>query len=143
VAQSIDVTDLRPAHRWPDPPVKNEYEENSYALSEGQHLFSAFNCTGCHAHGGGDKGPALMDDTWIYGSNPEQVFASIVEGRPNGMPAFRGKIPNHQVWQLVAYVRSLSGLVSQLVAPNREDAMKTTPPPNSMSKPEPKNVAPH
>ena len=25
------------------------------------------------------------------------------------MPSFRGKIPDDQIWQLVAYVRSLSG----------------------------------
>ena len=26
------------------------------------------------------------------------------------MPSFRGRIPDAQVWQLVAYVRSMSGL---------------------------------
>ena len=55
-------------------------------------------------------GPPLMDDEWIYGSEPENIFATIVEGRPNGMPSFRGRIPDYQVWQLVAYVRSMSGL---------------------------------
>src|SRR5204862_1075855 len=91
-------------------PVRNEYEENAYALSEGQHLYDYFNCVGCHAHGGGGMGPALMDDKWIYGYNPGQIFASIVQGRPNGMPAFRDRIVDYQVWQLAAYVRSLSGL---------------------------------
>jgi len=113
-------------------PVKNEYEENAYALSQGQQLFSRFNCGTCHAHvGGGDIGPPLLDDKWIYGSNPEQIFATIVEGRPNGMPAFRGKMPNYQVWQLTAYVRSLSGMVNKNAAPGREDHMKTPSPPNT------------
>ena len=67
------------------------------------------NCTGCHAHGGGAIGPPLMDDSWIYGSHPDQIFATIVEGRPNGMPSFRGKLPDYEIWQLAAYVRSLSG----------------------------------
>src|SRR5688572_14423044 len=40
--------------------VKTEFELNAVALSEGQRLFSAFNCTGCHANGGGGMGPALM-----------------------------------------------------------------------------------
>ena len=50
-----------------------------------------------------------MDDQWIYGSRPEQIYTDIVQGRPNGMPSFRGKIPDYQVWELVAYVRSMSG----------------------------------
>ena len=55
-------------------------------------------------------GPPLIDDKWIYGSDPDQIFATIMQGRPNGMPSFRGKIPDYQVWQLAAYVRSLGGL---------------------------------
>jgi cytochrome c oxidase cbb3-type subunit 3 len=51
-----------------------------------------------------------MDDEWIYGSSPQNVFWAIIEGRPQGMPAFGGKIAEDQVWRLVAYVRSLSGL---------------------------------
>ena len=31
-----------------------------------------------------------MDDKWIYGYEPEQIFATISQGRPNGMPAFGG-----------------------------------------------------
>src|SRR5256885_1788175 len=57
----------------PAGPVANEYEENAYAIAEGKRLFSAFNCVGCHAHGGGGMGPPLLDDTWIYGERPEQV----------------------------------------------------------------------
>jgi cytochrome c oxidase cbb3-type subunit III len=137
---AITLTDLHAGHGNPDPPLKNDYEENSYAISQGQHLYNSFNCSGCHAHGGGDKGPALMDDKWIYGSRPEQIFATIVEGRPNGMPAFRGHIPDFQVWELVAYVRSLSGLVPKQPAPGRDDHMQTTPqPPNSVATPETKN----
>ena len=64
-------------------------------------------------------GPPLMDDEWIYGSEPQNIYATIVEGRPNGMPSFRGKIPDQQVWELVAYVRSMSGLLRQDVAPPR------------------------
>ena len=68
-------------------------------------------------------GPPLMDDIWIYGSDPASVFATIVEGRPNGMPAWRGRIPNYQVWRLVAYVRSMSGLASKDASPARDDHM--------------------
>lgn len=109
----------------------SNYEENAYSLAEGKRLYQSFNCYGCHAHGGGDMGPPLMDDKWIYGSRPEQVFSSIVSGRPNGMPAFGSKVPAFQVWQLAAYVRSMSGQTSQDAAPGRDDDMKTSPPENS------------
>jgi cytochrome c oxidase cbb3-type subunit 3 len=64
-----------------------------------------------------------MDATWIYGSNPENIYSTIVEGRPNGMPSFRQKIPDNQVWQIVAFVRSLSGQLRKDVAPTRSDDM--------------------
>src|SRR5436190_1281526 len=95
-------------------------------------------CRGVAPEQGCVEGPALMDDTWIYGSNPEQVFASIVEGRPNGMPSFGSKIPDYQVWQIVAYVRSLSGLASKQASSGRSDEMKTAPPPNSVKRETPK-----
>jgi cytochrome c oxidase cbb3-type subunit 3 len=68
-------------------------------------------------------GPPLMDDKWIYGSAPEDIFETIVQGRPNGMPAFGNKIVSDQVWQIVAYVRSMSGLLRKDVAPGRSDDM--------------------
>ncbi len=99
------------------------YEENAFAMAEGKRLYTWFNCVGCHAHGGGDIGPPLMDDQWIYGGDSASIFTSIVEGRPNGMPSFRTKIPDQQVWQIVAYVRSLSGRVRSDAAPGRRDSM--------------------
>jgi cytochrome c oxidase cbb3-type subunit 3 len=65
-----------------------------------------------------------MDDEWIYGSEPENIFATIIEGRPNGMPSFRGRIGNQQVWQIVAYVRSLSGLTPMDARTTRYDHMQ-------------------
>jgi cytochrome c oxidase cbb3-type subunit III len=86
---------------------QNPYEGNSYAISEGQRLFDWYNCTGCHARGGGGSGPALMDDKWLYGGTPPAIFRTIVQGAPNGMPAWGGRIPEQQVWQLVAYIESM------------------------------------
>jgi len=103
-------------------------EKSAYEIAQGKQLYRWYNCVGCHAQGGGGIGPALMDDQWIYGSTPDAIFATIVEGRPNGMPSFRGRIPEAQVWQLVAYVRSMGGLVSSDVAPNRSDGLLGAPP---------------
>jgi cytochrome c oxidase cbb3-type subunit III len=136
---SVSLSELRPGESQPPAPVKNEYEENAYAMNEGKRLYEWFNCVGCHAHGGGGMGPPLMDDKWLYGSQPEQVFSTIVQGRPNGMPSFRGKIPDYQVWQLAAYVRSMSGQVPSDAAPGRSDDMNATKPEQSKGKEEPKN----
>lgn len=84
------------------------YDEGAHAVGRGKELFDEFNCVGCHAHGGGGIGPALIDNRWIYGGAAAQIHQSIAAGRPNGMPAFGGKIPDYEIWQLTAYVRSLS-----------------------------------
>jgi cytochrome c oxidase cbb3-type subunit III len=119
----VTQTVLQPGTPLPKIDVVNAYDGNAYAIGEGNRLYNWMNCVGCHAHGGGAIGPPLMDDKWIYGSEPENIFATIVEGRPNGMPSFRGKLSNQQVWQLVAYVRNMSGLTPMLARPSREDDM--------------------
>jgi len=113
------------------------YDNNAFAMSEGQRLYEWFNCAGCHAHGGGALGPALMDDQWIYGGSPAQIYASIVQGRPNGMPTFGHRIPQQQVWQIVAYVRSLSGQLPKDASPSRPDSMRMNPAPVEMKNPPP------
>lgn len=139
---SKQLTTLQAGETSPTPVFENEYEKNAFAMSEGKRLFAQMNCTGCHANGGGAIGPPLMDDKWIYGSDPDHIFATIVEGRPNGMPAFHGKLPDYQVWQIAAYVRSMSGNASGNAAPGRSDDMQIGKPENSRNKEKPQNVAP-
>jgi len=139
---SKQLTTLQAGEVSPPPAVVNEYENNAYALTEGKRLFQQMNCNGCHANGGGAIGPPLMDDKWIYGSQPEHIFATIVEGRPNGMPAFHGKLPDYEVWQLAAYVRSLSGNVPKDAAPGRNDDMQTKDAENSKERETPKGSSP-
>ena len=123
-------------------PVSNPAEENAFAVAQGKRLFGWYNCNGCHANGGGGSGPALMDDKWLYGHEPANVFKTIVEGRPNGMPAFGGRIPESQVWQLVAYVRSMSGLLKSDVAPGRKDDMQSAEPEGRRERAVPRTTAP-
>jgi cytochrome c oxidase cbb3-type subunit III len=109
-----------------------DYENNAFHMSEGKRLYAWFNCTGCHAQGGGGSGPPLMDESWIYGGSIENIAQTIREGRPNGMPSFRGKVPDDQIWQLAAYVRSMSGQASSAAAPSRNDDMHAHPSENRM-----------
>jgi cytochrome c oxidase cbb3-type subunit 3 len=137
-SQDITMSGLHPAQPTtgttppPNQPVSGGmYANNAYAVSEGQKLYNQYNCVGCHANGGGGIGPPLMDNSWIYGAAPQNIYATIVQGRPNGMPSFRGKIPDQQVWQIVQYVRSMSGQLRKDVAPGRSDDMSVTKPPQS------------
>jgi cytochrome c oxidase cbb3-type subunit 3 len=122
------LVNLVPGPYTADIRVRNPYEGNAYGIAEGQRLYGWYNCQGCHSHGGGGMGPPLMDDRWIYGSDPENIFATIMEGRPNGMPSFRGKIPEYQAWQIAAYVQSMSGMVPKDAAPGRADDMMVKKP---------------
>jgi len=105
-------------------------------------LWTWYKCNGCHANGGGASGPALMDDVWIYGGDAMSIYRTISEGRPNGMPAFRGRIPEDQIWQLTAYVRSLSGLAPMDAVTNRDDAFLTRPPEAMLDQPKPERARP-
>jgi cytochrome c oxidase cbb3-type subunit III len=122
---SVHLTDFVPGERQSRTPTLSPFEENAYGIGEGKRLYAAYNCNGCHAQGGGGIGPPLMDDKWIYGSAPDQIYSSIVQGRPDGMPAFGGRVPDQQVWQIVAYVQSLSGQTPQDAAAGRDDDMAT------------------
>jgi cytochrome c oxidase cbb3-type subunit 3 len=125
---TVQISGLNPgANSIPTPPNSNMYQESAYAVAEGQKLYEEYNCVGCHAHGGGGIGPPLMDRDWIYGSEPGNVFATIMQGRPNGMPSFRNRIPEYQAWELAAYVRSLAGLLPKGVSPDRPDRMNVKP----------------
>ena len=140
--QSLRMTVLTPGALSLVPANPNPLEENAYALSEGKRLFHWYNCSGCHAEGGGAIGPALMDDVWIYGSDPANVFATIVQGRPNGMPSYGGRIPEKEVWELVAYVRSLSGQAKPSAATSRDDSIMVKPAESRVDKGKPVQAAP-
>jgi cytochrome c oxidase cbb3-type subunit 3 len=132
--QAVPVTTLAPGGERPSfsDAKAAEFEGNAYHLSEGKRLFDWFNCSGCHANGGGGMGPALMDAKWIYGSSIESIHASIRDGRPNGMPSFRNYVPDDQIWELAAFVHSLSGNAPKAAAPGRNDDMMPRPSENRL-----------
>lgn len=123
---SVAVTTLFPGGGSAPPPDPRDaqYDRNPRAIADGGRLFDWYNCSGCHFHGAGGIGPALMDDVWIYGGSIDQIYASICQGRPNGMPSWARKIPDDQIWEIAAYVRSLS----TATAANGPDQMTPSPP---------------
>ena len=139
-SQQPTLSQLYPGAQPPAAPENSPFQENAYGMSEGKRLFDNYNCSGCHAHGGGGMGPPLMDDQWIYGSHPANIFETIVEGRPNGMPSFRNKISDQQVWQIVAYVQSMSGQAPIDVLPGRSDHLRYSTPENARRAETPKQT---
>ena len=86
----------------------NPFQGDQGKVKEGAALFVSYNCMDCHgADGSGAMGPSLADGRWHFGGAAGEVFQSIYEGRPEGMPAWGGRIPDDQIWRLVAYVQSL------------------------------------
>lgn len=130
----VAVSTLVPGGQNPDlsDEKASTFEANAFHLSEGKRLFGWFNCSGCHANGGGGMGPALMDAKWIYGSSVESIHATIRDGRPNGMPTFRDRVPDDQIWEIAAYVRSLGGNVPSAASPGRDDSMMAHPAENRL-----------
>jgi cytochrome c oxidase cbb3-type subunit III len=106
-------------------PSGDHYQRDAYDVAQGKRLFNWMNCSGCHSHGGGGMGPALMDNRWIYGGKIQQIYQSIHDGRRNGMPAWKHRMTDQQIWQVAAYVRSMGRYLRKDVAPGRDDAMQS------------------
>ena len=88
--------------------LRNPYAGNVQAEHDGRQLFLSYNCVGCHGgRAGGGMGPSLRDSAWIYGNTDADLFGTITEGRPAGMPTWGGKIPEDQIWKLISYIRTL------------------------------------
>jgi cytochrome c oxidase cbb3-type subunit 3 len=81
------------------------------ARAMGERLFLN-NCAQCHgSDAGGSRGfPSLRDGDWLWGGAPETVRESIANGRMGVMPALGPALGDDGVKNVVAYVRSLSGL---------------------------------
>lgn len=88
--------------------VVNPMAGNAQAVQTGRTLYMSMNCAYCHGiDGGGLIGPSLKDPYWRYGGSAGEIFLSIHDGRPKGMPAWRGVLPAQSLWQLTAYIQSL------------------------------------
>ncbi|HEY6829906.1 MAG TPA: cytochrome-c oxidase, cbb3-type subunit III [Gemmatimonadaceae bacterium] len=83
------------------------------AHAMGERLFLNY-CAQCHgSDAGGSKGfPNLRDRDWLYGGEPANIRETIENGRNGIMPPFGPTLHEEGVRDVVAYVRSLSGLPS-------------------------------
>jgi len=105
------VEHIRPGQTAPrGVTLRNPYAGDKSAIATGAKLFVSYNCIDCHgADGSGAMGPSLADGRWHFGGEDSELFESIYQGRPDGMPAWGSAIAPNQIWMLVAYVKSLNG----------------------------------
>lgn len=105
------VENIRPGQTAPRGiTLKNPYAGDKAAIATGAKLFISYNCLDCHgADGSGAMGPSLADGRWHFGGEDSELFESIYQGRPDGMPAWGSTIAPDQIWMLVSYVKSLNG----------------------------------
>ncbi|MGC2782284.1 MAG: c-type cytochrome [Roseiarcus sp.] len=105
----VPVSGLHPGNVSFAPRIANPLANDPQAATRGMRDFIQFNCVGCHApNAGGGMGPALSEGRFIYGSSPANLFLSIYQGRPNGMPAWGPLLPESTIWELVSYVESIA-----------------------------------
>lgn len=88
-----------------------ELAKNEDAMKSGERIFASY-CTTCHGSDarGSTSFPNLADDDWLWGGKPEQIKATIMNGRTANMPA-RGGLPltDDEVENVTEYVMSLAG----------------------------------
>lgn len=105
----VPITRIIPGAVTVRPDVKSPVQNQSEAAARGMQYFNAFNCVGCHAaNGGGGMGPSLSNGIFKFGSDPANIYLTIVQGRALGMPAWGTILPDGIIWDLVAYVQSIS-----------------------------------
>jgi mono/diheme cytochrome c family protein len=95
--------------------LKNPLPSDAESIEAGRLLYKR-HCAPCHGPSAkGDGGMALSggtpsdltDETWDYGATDGEVFTSIREGVSADMLAYKDKLNDKQIWQIVNYLRSL------------------------------------
>lgn len=87
----------------------NPFSGDTQAAAAGKDLYLKNGCYGCHGRGGGGgMGPSLIGTHWRYGGKDADLFKSITDGRPNGMPAWRSHFEDDEVWEIITFLRSLA-----------------------------------
>ncbi len=95
--------------------LKNPEVSNAETVEAGKKLY-ARHCASCHGpQAKGDGGMALSggtpsdltDETWDYGSTDGEIFTATKEGVSADMLAYKDKLNDKQIWQVVTFLRSV------------------------------------
>ncbi len=106
---------LAPAQEHTPQNEKNPLAADPTAIPAGRRLYTQA-CQACHGGNaaGSERGPALATGAFKHGAKDGELFLNIRNGiAGTKMPAFP-KLDTAQVWQIVTYLRSLSGAESRI-----------------------------
>lgn len=83
-------------------------------VAEGQKIFMA-NCVACHGPElKGGIGPSLVDNTWIHGGQPTNIYATVTKGvLEKGMPTWGPVLGASRIADVVSYVISKNPTIPQ------------------------------
>jgi cytochrome c oxidase cbb3-type subunit 3 len=88
-------------------PDANPFRGDADAITEGKVVFEQI-CAACHKpDASGLVGPSLVDPYWKYGSSDPELFATVSEGRPAGMPPWGPQLGAEKIWKALAYLETL------------------------------------
>ena len=111
------------AHHHPDAAKqKNPVAADATSIAAGKTVYEK-NCANCHGNTGvGDgkmgaelnpKPSNLTDADWKHGSTDGEMFVLIRDGsKGTGMKGYKSKLTEHQLWDVVNYVRTLGPVKS-------------------------------
>jgi cytochrome c oxidase cbb3-type subunit 3 len=87
-----------------------ELSKDPQAMRMAGRLFNS-DCAQCHGSDakGGMGYPNLTDNDWLWGGEPEQIKATLVNGRQAAMPAWEAILKEQGVNEVSEYVLKLSG----------------------------------
>ena len=100
---------------WADT-IKNPLKNNVSSGAEGKKVYTQY-CVICHGNKGKGDGPSVAglqkhpaDHTTaeFQKQSDGAIYWKIANGS-NPMPAFKASLKQNQIWQLVNYIRTLSG----------------------------------
>ena len=84
-----------------------QYSGNSEAIKVGKDIFIS-TCAPCHkADATGGIGPNLTMAELKYGVTHKDIYESIANGRPNGMPPFLQQVGSDKISKVIAFLESL------------------------------------
>jgi len=98
LSNSIDVTDNG---------LFFEMSGNPDFVASGSQIYQS-NCAACHGKElQGGIGFSLVDDEWVHGSQPSDIYLVISEGVPEkGMQAWENQLGQKKIAQVVAFILS-------------------------------------
>jgi|SRR5579862_260171 len=112
---------LAAQHEKKDDKPKHPFIGDPTAIEAGRLLFSS-GCAACHgAEGQGGRGPNLRERIYWHPVDEDTLYKVIQKGIPaGGMPA--AALGEDQLWQVVAFVRSLTAPAMETVVPGNPAA---------------------